>query len=592
RIGGTGGLAIRDGRDFVAPGALTNYGIVEVGDGSRLTVPAGHTYTQADGSTTVNGILDAPGGVFIDDGAFGGVGTINADVTNAGSMAPGSSPGILDILGDYTQTPDGTLLLEMAGRDPSIPHFDRLRVTGIATLDGTVRGELLGGFQPTPGDAFRVLTAALVSGQFATHDLPAPGGVNRRLNPIYDATSLTFQTQVVPPLDFLYATTGAASDGHLSPQEVVLDVAGNAYVTGAFRGTVDFDREHSVAGDTLSSTNGDGFLAKYDSAGQLLWVKLIDGTSDTYGSGLAIQHGEDPVPNDARIYVSGPFNGSVRYDGGTPISGTGGQESFLLKIHPDGSQLELAPPTSTGSAFARRLAMAPSGNVLVAGQFSGTADMDPGGDTTTISSNAGSLDAFVLEVTPTFGFVRTGRLGGSGTDQGRDLVVDAAGDVWLAGEFAGTTSGLASLTAAGDPADAKSDVFLLKLDPSGTTFAASVTRSYGGPGNDTGNAVTITPAGEVVLGGDFEFSVDFDVDPDRAFTLHSSGDRDYFLLKLAADGRFEWARAVGGYRDDRLFDDIERARLAGGPSDNLLDASAFPGPVVLIGSAGNDTLIG
>ena len=109
------------------------------------------------------------------------------------------------------------MLLELAGRDPDVSEFDRLRVTGIATLDGTARVELLDAFEPAPGDEFRVLSAAVRLGQFATHDFPTPGGTGRRINPIYDGTGLTLQTQVVPPLDFAAATTGGDETGQLVP---------------------------------------------------------------------------------------------------------------------------------------------------------------------------------------------------------------------------------------------------------------------------------------------------------------------------------------------------------------------------------------
>ncbi len=54
--------------------------------------------------------------------------------------------------------------------------------------------------------------------------------------------------------------------------------------------------------------------------------------------------------------------------------------------------------------------------------------------------------------------------------------------------------------------------------------------------------------------GIFSHSVDFDVNPNLAFTLHSAGDRDFYVLKLASDGAFQWTRSTGGYRDDQIFD--------------------------------------
>ncbi len=135
-----------------------------------------------------------------------------------------------------------------------------------------------------------------------------------------------------------------------------------------------------------------------------------------------------------------------------------------------------------------------------------------------------------------------------------DVAIDSAGAVWLAGNFTGTTSGLATLTAAGDPALLHSDAMLLKLSATTTSFAADVERVFGGVGDDRAAAVAVDPTNNVVLGGSFQFSVDFDVAPDSAFTLHSSGDEDVYFVKLASEGAFQWARAIGGFRADRLAD--------------------------------------
>ena len=64
-----------------------------------------------------------------------GTGTIQANLTNSGELAPGNSPGIIHIDGDYTQTATGTLEIEVGGLTPGTEH-DKVIVTGTATLDG------------------------------------------------------------------------------------------------------------------------------------------------------------------------------------------------------------------------------------------------------------------------------------------------------------------------------------------------------------------------------------------------------------------------------------------------------------------------
>jgi hypothetical protein len=55
------------------------------------------------------------------------------------------SPGILTIVGDYTQTSGGVLVVEIGGLNPGT-DFDQLNITGQATLDGTLTVNLINGF--------------------------------------------------------------------------------------------------------------------------------------------------------------------------------------------------------------------------------------------------------------------------------------------------------------------------------------------------------------------------------------------------------------------------------------------------------------
>src|SRR5262249_7268967 len=151
--------------------------------------------------------------------------------TNAGVLAPGSSPGILDVTGNYVQTAAGVLKLELAGRNATSPtQFDQLRVTGTATLAGSVQATILNGFTPAPGDEFKVLTSSQIIGASTDQNLATPGP-GRRLNLVYlpsgIANNVTLQTQNVPPLELGYAVRAGAA-GSDRGTTLAVDAAGNA----------------------------------------------------------------------------------------------------------------------------------------------------------------------------------------------------------------------------------------------------------------------------------------------------------------------------------------------------------------------------
>jgi hypothetical protein len=99
---------------------------------------------------------------------LGGNGTISGSVTSQGAVAPGNSPGTLNIGGSYTQQAGATLAIELA----SASSYDRLVVSGTASLAGTLAVSLTGGYLPAAGDNFQIITAAGFSNMTFTTVLP------------------------------------------------------------------------------------------------------------------------------------------------------------------------------------------------------------------------------------------------------------------------------------------------------------------------------------------------------------------------------------------------------------------------------------
>lgn len=105
-------------------------------------------------------------------GQIAGAGTLTANVTNSGAILPGNSPGSLSIAGNYTQTADGVLSIDLA----SAASFDKLLVNGDITLAGLLEVNLLGGYMPAAGATFDVLDwTGAASGAFDVLLLPELG---------------------------------------------------------------------------------------------------------------------------------------------------------------------------------------------------------------------------------------------------------------------------------------------------------------------------------------------------------------------------------------------------------------------------------
>jgi hypothetical protein len=126
------------------------------GPGS-LTIPEGVTVELA--ATTVVAVPLHVSGV------LEGTGRIISDLTNAGLVRPGTSPGRLQIEGDFTQTATGTLEIDIAGLIPAT-QFDRIEIAGRANLSGKLKVVIDPAFFPGPTASFEFLTYLIRSGDF------------------------------------------------------------------------------------------------------------------------------------------------------------------------------------------------------------------------------------------------------------------------------------------------------------------------------------------------------------------------------------------------------------------------------------------
>lgn len=153
-----------------------NEGTVEIVSGTLVL-----SGFNADGGTDIGRYVVAEGARLEFTGGvrtltataeIAGTGTVVAAglLTNAATWQPGASPGVLTVDSNYPAGA-GTLEMELGGLAPGT-EYDRLAVTGTATLGGTLRLTLADGFVPAVGDAFAVVTASPVAGTFAAVEPP------------------------------------------------------------------------------------------------------------------------------------------------------------------------------------------------------------------------------------------------------------------------------------------------------------------------------------------------------------------------------------------------------------------------------------
>ncbi len=162
--------------------------------------------------------MNVTGSTDIQGGALSGNGQINSIgvVANAGTVAPGDSPGKLTIIGDYSQSAGGILDAEIAGLVAGT-EYDWLDISGVASLGGTLKVSLFdtggGLFAPSLGNTFDILSATDITGIFDTLILaPLGSGLNWDVNYILDPSNTDYvrlsvvSAVSVPPAVWLFGS--------------------------------------------------------------------------------------------------------------------------------------------------------------------------------------------------------------------------------------------------------------------------------------------------------------------------------------------------------------------------------------------------
>src|SRR5262245_18675489 len=116
------------------------------------------------------------------------------------SFSPGPSPAAVTFGGNIIFTASNTLIMELAGTTPG-DEYDTISGQGVAMLGGTLDIDLLGGFSPTPGNSFQLITAAGgVVGTFGNVLLPSISNASWQLR--YTPTSVLLQVALKGDYNF------------------------------------------------------------------------------------------------------------------------------------------------------------------------------------------------------------------------------------------------------------------------------------------------------------------------------------------------------------------------------------------------------
>ena len=315
-------------------------------------------------------------------------------------------------------------------------------------------------------------------------------------------------------------------------QNVVVDSVGNAYITGAFRGTTDF------GGTTITSGgHRDIYVAKLDPTGAFEWVKTYGSTSN-----LADRAFDIDIDSSSNVYITGYFQGTVDFGSGN-ITAAGGSDIFVLKLDSSGTFQWVYTAGGTGNDNGKGIAVDTDGNILLTGIYSNTVNFGSGNIT-----SEGYFDFYVLKLNSSGTLQWLYATGGDySNDEALSIDTDSNNNSYITGYVKSTVNFGVNVNAynAGDTLE---DIFVLKLNSEGSPQWVN---RYGSCSNEFGRDIAVDSSGNSYTTGDIYMCGNYNF---GGITVSPSGNGvESFVLKLNSSGESQWVYTVGATGTDRGY---------------------------------------
>lgn len=237
------------------------------------------------------------------------------------------------------------------------------------------------------------------------------------------------------------------------------------------------------------------------------------------------------VDADGNVIVAGVFSGTLQLDASHTLTATG-DDVYLVKLDPTGKVLWSKSFSAVTSPRVNGVAVDSAGNVAIAGTVDGSINFGAGAQSLKFTAEG----EFIAELKQD-GTLLWGILADRGdSDHVGDVAFDAAGNVFVVGDSI-------------DQSVPEASLWLQKRSPTGALVWA---KSFNTMGTTAvlfagGLAFDPTDANRILLGGAFTSAVDL-----GGVTLTSAGGYDAFLLESDALGTIKVRRQYGGAGDQSI----------------------------------------
>ena len=359
-----------------------------------------------------------------------------------------------------------------------------------------------------------------------------------------------------------FLVTAGSTFGHVNGTQIAATPDGWV-VAGNTRHTMTFgSNQVSSTSPYNTQLDADSYVASIDDQGNWLWAVMPDASQ-----GLTILTCLT-TSSSGDIYVGGLIVGDVAF-GSTLLSGQNLYgDGFIAKVDSSSGQwvwaVMFSSPyvdnsTTSNSSIVEDLEESVTGGLIVSGTQKGITDF--GG----VVKNNTDSELFVVDLNKMTGDLNwVSTAGGIGTEEGAEVGVDSAGNIWQAG----TTDGTFSANGKSHQAVSNTDTVVIKWSPAGVVQDV-IGLASGASEINLPEDLIVTQNDDVVVSGVFLGSMN----AGNQNTLSDKGQGDAYVVKILKSGTTSWATTAGSSSGTQRVYSIAEA-----PSGDLIAGGMISGP--------------
>lgn len=325
---------------------------------------------------------------------------------------------------------------------------------------------------------------------------------------------------------------------------ITLDNYDNLYVGGQTESANQISTSGSHQSIYEGGLSGDGYIAKFNAAGTLLWATYYGGEETDLIRAIDINNQSNS------LYVTGhtQSDSAIATQGAHQDTLNNASDAFLVKLDSHGVRVWGTYFGGNRHEHGRSCTVDALGDVIIAGNTTSPSQLATAGSHQTVFG--GDSDVYLAKFDDSGNLIWSTYLGGDNYDANTNIVLDVAGNIYATGQTKSSTGIATSGSHQMNLSIIDSyDAYVAKFSKTGQRLWSTY---YGGDDYDIGLAISLDSNKNLYVCGE-TFSAS-GISTNGSFQSTLAGEKDAFIVKFDSAGNRSWATYYGGVDNEAIAD--------------------------------------